>query len=105
MRNPSLSLPGRTCVPVPITGESELRSCGREAPYSYMICRQPTVFMPRTPLFARIFQKPKGKLDVMTDGDEDGLHDVYNEGLGAKFRQTEWKKPSQGGRKDHAHQQ
>lgn len=43
-------------------------------------------------------QKSNGRLDIAPSGDEDGLHDVYDEGLGSKFRETAWKKPSQGGR-------
>lgn len=41
-------------------------------------------------------QKSNGRLGVTLNGDEDGLHDVYDEGLGSKFRETAWKKPSEG---------
>lgn len=47
---------------------------------------------------AHLFQNSNGKRDLVAGGDEDGLHDVYDEGLGVKFRETAWKKPSQGGR-------
>lgn len=43
-------------------------------------------------------QKPNDQLqvDVAHQGDEEGLHDVYQEGLGSNFRETAWKKPSEG---------
>lgn len=48
-----------------------------------------------SPLPCRCTQKPDDQLNV-PNGDEDGLHDVYDEGLGSKFRETAWKKPSEG---------